>query len=53
MPTPKPISWPCRRQVLSNACAATRIATAISIARLAGSGVGNGSLKNTMIPSPA
>ena len=32
--------------------AASRIAAAISIARFAGSGVGKGSLKNTMTPSP-
>jgi hypothetical protein len=53
MPTPKPMSWPCRRQLCSRSCAAWRIATAMSVARLAGSGVGSGSLKNTMMPSPA
>src|ERR1041384_5964334 len=26
MPTPKPRSWPCRRQVLRTCCAASRIA---------------------------
>ena len=52
VPTPKPISWPCRRQLRSSSCTAARIATAMSIARRAGSGVGKGSLKNTMMPSP-
>ena len=35
-----------------NVPAASRIATAILTARSAGSGIGTGSLKNTMIPSP-
>jgi hypothetical protein len=54
MPTPKPMSWPCRRQLRNRSCAAARIATAMAIARRAGrgSGVGTGSLKNTMMPSP-
>src|SRR4051812_25486983 len=32
-------------------CARSRVATAMSIARLAGAGVGTGSLKNTMLPA--
>jgi hypothetical protein len=38
--------------VRKRSCAAARIATAMSIARRAGSGVGTGSFKNTMMPSP-
>src|SRR5713226_5753255 len=33
MPTPKPRSWPCRRQLRKSGCARSRIATAMSIAR--------------------
>jgi hypothetical protein len=52
MPAPKPRSRPRRRQAAINEPAASRIATAILMARSAGSGIGTGSLKNTMIPSP-
>jgi hypothetical protein len=40
------------RYLAISAPAASRIATAILTARSAGSGVGTGSLKNTMMPSP-
>src|SRR6516164_8311589 len=53
MPAPKPSSQPWRRQTAISLPAASRIAIAILTARSAGSGQGTGSLKNTMIPSPA
>src|SRR5215210_4774825 len=52
MPAPKPKSRPRSRQSAINVPAASRIATAMLTARSAGSGIGTGSLKNTMIPSP-
>src|SRR6516225_317682 len=52
MPTPKPRSRSRRRQAAIRLLAASRIATAMFTARSAGSGIGTGSLKNTMIPSP-
>ena len=42
-----------RRQAAMSLPASSRIAIAILTARSAGSGQGSGSLKNTMIPSPA
>src|SRR5215831_7819196 len=52
MPAPNPSSRPRRRHDAINAAAASRIATVMLTARSAGSGMGTGSLKNTMIPSP-
>jgi threonine dehydrogenase-like Zn-dependent dehydrogenase len=46
---PKPNSRPSRRHLAINAPAASRIATAILTARAAGSGIGTGSMKKTMI----
>jgi hypothetical protein len=40
------------RQSAISVPAASRIATAMPTARAAGSGIGTGSLKNTMMPSP-
>src|ERR1700757_852886 len=52
MPTPKPNSRSRRRHTAINTPAASRIAIAILTARSAASGIGTGSLKNTMMPSP-
>src|SRR6516164_7910145 len=52
MPAPNPRSRPRSRQVAISWPAASRIASAILTARSAGSGIGTGSLKNTMMPSP-
>src|SRR5215469_1800275 len=53
MPAPNPSTRPRRRrQEAISSPATSRIATAILTARSAASGIGTGSLKNTMIPSP-
>src|SRR6516165_10227229 len=52
MPAPKLKSRPRSRQSAISVPAVSRIASAILTARSAGSWIGTGSLKNTMIPTP-
>src|ERR1051325_3630185 len=52
MPAPKPKSRPRSRQSAISVAAASRIAIDMLTARAAASGIGTGSLKNTMMPSP-